>query len=767
MSHNGTVVGSPTFSAGKFSNALGSLSDSNYVSLPSGTFGYGTTAFTIECWLKTTASGGTQIAIVGNKTSGDPTNWFGVLSSGHFGVSISGNGSLSADGGTINGATLDSGIAINDGSWHHCAVVYGSGVLKVYVDGVAGSTSLSGTPTALADTSGNIGRYSSTGLSWTGSIDEVAIFSIAKYTANFTPPSAPYVGNETGLIALYHLDANGTDSSGSSGFTAGSASLPQSDNFDSDTTGVIAPGWYAAVGTWAVGTTNPVSSPNTFGSTSDADGDAALYSNMAAVADMQVYTEQEYVASAGSLVSVLLRMDSAYQNGYLVLANFASPTTLNISIYKRVSGTFTLLSTTTITLNATAGAVYSIRAQIQGSTISAKVWLKSAGEPGGWGATQSDSTITAAGYAGLYNADATSVAKAIDNFTVAAPLSLLSIAPNNAAIVYSPGNWAVNSSQALSINAGAYFSMLFEGSTLQLNFNVANLGTPNSEIYVRIDGYENQSPWTKYNVAATITPTMPADTAALPYHLVEVCIKSTSETINRWNSPSATAVIFTGFTLAAGSAVLAPNTAPNGAVLFFGDSITEGVRTVNQTATNDTDRNDAMMGWAYAQRELLGIEAGIIGFGASGLTVTGSGNVPVLSSTYNLIMAGVSRTWPANLRMIVLNEGTNDSSASPSAVTSALTTVLNDLLSACPGVPIVVMRPFGGYQAAALQAGILACNNPNLVHWLDTTGFFNTALGSDSGQLHPSGPNDLGVIAQQVAAGLEPILNRRRSWSFS
>ncbi|HTV07815.1 MAG TPA: LamG-like jellyroll fold domain-containing protein [Candidatus Aquilonibacter sp.] len=761
-SHNGTLVGSPTFSTGKFSNAIGGLGDSNYVSLPSGTFSYGTSAFTIEAWLKTTVSGSTQVAVFAGSTSTEvPVDWMGLLSNGHFGASVSGNSALSSDGTTYDGATLDSGITINDGNWHHCAVVYGSGTLKVYVDGVAGSTTLTGTPTALTATSGYIGRFTATGFSWGGSIDEVAVFNYAKYTANFTPPSSPYVGDETSLLDLYHLDGNANDSTGT--FNPGSASLPQSDNFDSDTTGAIAPGWYDVSGNWQVGTVGPVSG-NSFGDTEDVDGDAALYSNMATVADMQVYDEQ-VLAGDGRFIGVLLRVDSGYGNGYLVTYQFTNSTTLSLTIWKRVSGAYTSINSTNVTLTETIGATYAIRAQVQGSTISAKVWLKTSGEPGSWNATQTDTSITAAGYAGLYNSG--TYAKSIDNLTISAPSAYSTIAPNNAAFLYSPGNWSVNSSQALSINAGAYFSILFTGSTVQLNFNVSNLGSPASEIYYRIDGYSAGTPFTEANVAATIIPTMPTATSALPYHLLEVVIKSTSETMNRWNSPSATAVIFTGLSIASGASVLAPNPAPGGTVLFFGDSITEGVRTVNYTATNDTDRNDAMMSWAYAQRQLLGVEVGVIGFGASGLTVTGSGNVPVLSSSYNYIMSGVARTPPSNTKMIVLNEGTNDSSASGSSVTSALTTVLNDLLSAYPNVPIVVMRPFNGSQASALQAGIAACSNPSLVHWMDTTGFFNTAYGADNLDLHPSGPNNLGIIAPLVAGQLSPILYPKgRSYSF-
>ena len=175
------------------------------------------------------------------------------------------------------------------------------------------------------------------------------------------------------------------------------------------------------------------------------------------------------------------------------------------------------------------------------------------------------------------------------------------------------------------------------------------------------------------------------------------------------------------------------------------------------------------MSWAYAQRNLLGVsEVGVIGFGAKrphGLRKRGS--VPVLGIELELRYVRRIQDAPSNLKLIVENEGTNDLSSSSASVTSAETAWLNAVESAAPNIPIVVMRPFDGSQAAAVQDGIAACTNPSLVHWMDTTGFFNTAYGADPLNLHPSGANDLGFIGPQVAAQLAPILYPKgRSYSF-
>ena len=330
------------------------------------------------------------------------------------------------------------------------------------------------------------------------------------------------------------------------------------------------------------------------------------------------------------------------------------------------------------------------------------------------------------------------------------------IAANNAAFLYSPLNWAVTAASAITINPGAYFRILFTGTTCNLNFNVANMCTPASQIWWRIDN----GPLTQASVASVIPLTIPAATlgnADVPYHLLEVVVKSATETANRWNnvgSAPGTAVIFTGLTLDGGASVLATLAAPK-TILCYGDSITEGVRTIGEGAANDTDRNDAATGWAYRLGALLGAEVAVVGFGGSGLSVTGSGGVPVLGSSYSLLYAGQARSFAKPPDLIVINIGTNDGSTNTVA---AMQGVLNGLITACPGKPIAVLRPFNGNQAANLQTAISGCGNPTACTYVDTTGFFNTAYGADSLNLHPSGPNDVTHIAPQVAAALRPLL---------
>jgi hypothetical protein len=351
----------------------------------------------------------------------------------------------------------------------------------------------------------------------------------------------------------------------------------------------------------------------------------------------------------------------------------------------------------------------------------------------------------------VQEANAPAVTAASSSFNVA-------VAPNDAHFLYSPLNWTVTAGAASTINAGAYFSTLFTGATCALNFNAANMCAPASQIWWRIDGPEGV--WTQAVVTRTITCSVPASTsgnADVPYHLLEVVVKSTTETANRWNnvgSATGTAVIFTGLTVANGASLMAPLAAGK-TILIYGDSLTEGVRTVGESAANDTDRNDAASCWSYALGRLLGAEVAIVAFGNQGLSVGGSGNVPALPSSYNFQYSGATRSFATPPDLVVINIGTNDGSTN---TVSAMTGLLNGLLTATGGKPIAVLRPFNGNQATNLQSAIAGCSNPGACHYIDTTGFFNTTYGADSTNLHPSGPNNISLVAPQVAAALRPLL---------
>ena len=75
------------------------------------------------------------------------------------------------------------------GKWTHVAVVRNSGTLKFYVDGVEGGSHSS--TEDLSGGSAQIGNYLGSQLDFDGYMQDLRVYSSAKYTSNFTPPNNP------------------------------------------------------------------------------------------------------------------------------------------------------------------------------------------------------------------------------------------------------------------------------------------------------------------------------------------------------------------------------------------------------------------------------------------------------------------------------------------------------------------------------------------------------------------------------------------------
>lgn len=189
--HDAVVAsGTPTYTAGKFGNALsgGSLAIAGDLSSDVGT---------IECWVKNSTSGnGNQVA-VGNSATGI---WIGQ---NNLGNAIFGR----------SGGAGTSTVAIADGVWHHLLLTITGTTYTLYVDGVVAISQSFTSTMSLTDGTG-IGSYGpAKTFAYGGQIDEVRISNSVRQTAAFTPPTSAYTVDGA-TTALFHLEADGTDSTG-------------------------------------------------------------------------------------------------------------------------------------------------------------------------------------------------------------------------------------------------------------------------------------------------------------------------------------------------------------------------------------------------------------------------------------------------------------------------------------------------------------------------------------------------------------------------
>lgn len=140
-----------------------------------------------------------------------------------FYIGIQPDGTLKVGGGGANGTTefaITSSAALSLNAMHFATLSVDANTITVTLDGaVVGSvsnttqfgltaTGTDGNGKALGRMAiGSHGGYESD-FAFTGLIDESSTWNIAKWTAAFTPPTAPYVGNEAGLVGLFHFDGD-------------------------------------------------------------------------------------------------------------------------------------------------------------------------------------------------------------------------------------------------------------------------------------------------------------------------------------------------------------------------------------------------------------------------------------------------------------------------------------------------------------------------------------------------------------------------------
>ena len=399
------------------------------------------------------------------------------------------------------------------------------------------------------------------------------------------------------------------------------------------------------------------------------------------------------------------------------------------------------------------------------------------------------------------------------------------VAMNDSAIVWSPYNWALlphatttstagNGAKSVvaakTINPGAYFRVTVLGAdSVALRTDTSHMPDMFSQFWTRVDG----GPLVQHTLSPgnpTISVPLGPPYSATSNHLIEVIVKSTTETRSRW-SPQATAVIFTGIELhtssrssrssrkqskrrnssgsknvvvkkRVGAAVAAPAVGKNAVgddnaafvvpsvrapqrlpynVLVYGDSITEGVRTLGYVGiTNDTDRNDCVRDYSYQLGRLLRAEVGVVAFGATGTTKGGSGGVPALTTSWNMLWDGQSRAFnnPQPPDLVVYNEGTNDRAN----ITSTLLQVVRGVASVAPNANQLLLVPFNGAHRddiAAVVRSAMASGSADGIRSKgrvvlgDTSGFYDGADG-----LHPFGYNHVAEIAPRVAQLCAPLL---------
>lgn len=129
-----------------------------------------------------------------------------------------------------SGTNITTSVAINDGAYHDFDLRVSEAGAEFYVDGVLAGSSAVGATTAGVDVTASsltVGSLNGS-YSWAaGYIDEVAVSSVIPASGSYTPGAI--ANSETGLIAVWHLDGDLTNSAGvATGATATTMTGPTS-----------------------------------------------------------------------------------------------------------------------------------------------------------------------------------------------------------------------------------------------------------------------------------------------------------------------------------------------------------------------------------------------------------------------------------------------------------------------------------------------------------------------------------------------------------
>jgi hypothetical protein len=172
--------------------------------------------------------------------------------------------------------------------------------------------------------------------------------------------------------------------------------------------------------------------------------------------------------------------------------------------------------------------------------------------------------------------------------SVALPLlaqaySLL-IVPTDPHLYFSEQNWVVNATLAFGVNPGSYLKLAFTNSSavnLALQANAAGqTGVEYLNIAYSVDNGERLIATVLSNTTdIALAQNLKADDSVARPHTLELFIYNSLSSRNRWSDPGhdGAALLVRGVELDAGACTVAPTLRPKRA-LFFGDSITEGVK---------------------------------------------------------------------------------------------------------------------------------------------------------------------------------------------
>jgi lysophospholipase L1-like esterase len=293
------------------------------------------------------------------------------------------------------------------------------------------------------------------------------------------------------------------------------------------------------------------------------------------------------------------------------------------------------------------------------------------------------------------------------------------VAPSDPRIVLE-GQWGQQPGVAITVNSGSRISFSYAGERLQLLFDTDGL-TVAPHLWITVDDGEPSLHVLDGPVIELSAPD--------GRHQVSVVVKDVNEHVNRWNPPFECAVVFAGLVLDVRSALRLSGRPGGPRLEFYGDSITQGVRSLSEHP--ESEGADGTTSYAYLTARAFGATSYQVGFGSQGISKPGNGEVPAGVDSFGWNFAGspAERVEPSDV--VVINLGVND----PTLEIEEYADYVRRVRAAYPSATLVSLTPFNGKHADTIQAAVKSLDDPNLV-CIDSTGWINEDDCTD--QVHPT-----------------------------
>ena len=316
------------------------------------------------------------------------------------------------------------------------------------------------------------------------------------------------------------------------------------------------------------------------------------------------------------------------------------------------------------------------------------------------------------------------------------------VAPSDPRIVLE-GQWGQQPGVAITVNSGSRISFSFAGERVQLLFDADGLAVA-PHLWITVDDGDPELHLIEESVIELSAPT--------GRHQVEIVVKDVNEHVNRWNPPFECAVVFAGLVLDLNSRLRLSGRPGGPRLEFYGDSITQGVRSLS--SHSESEGADGTTTYAYLTARAFGATSYQVGFGSQGISKPGNGEVPsgVESFGWNFAGSPAERIEPSDV--VVINLGVNDQTLEPEDYAGYVTRVR----SAYPEATIVALTPFSGKHAESIQGAVKALDDPNLVR-IDSTGWITEDDCTDL--VHPTVAGHA-KIADHLIPALETHTSLRR-----